>query len=327
MDKILSKDEMDALLTNIAGDTGQDGPSDEKKVSLYDFHYPNMVTHNQKRLIQAIHEVMCRNMGVYFSSKLSFIVEVSLITIDEIRFSEFMSSIAPPGCIYELSIENQNTSLIMDFSPQMCILLVERLFGGNGDFVSNPRNISAIEQQVMKRVVGDLADEIAEAWEPVGNFSFSFNRFESNPEFAQIFPVDEPVVVVAIEVKINNNSMLVNICYPLQWISPNVGSIDAQQRVLFGDSPVSEAESAAIRRQVLNTPLTLRAVLGKSTITIGEFLELKEDDVIKLETQLEDMISVHINESKFYSANIGTRRRNYACQIKAIHQPSKNVTR
>ncbi len=326
MDKILSKDEMDALLTNIAGNAGQDGSSGDRNVALYDFHYPNMITHNQKRLIQAIHEVMCRSMGVYFSSQLSFIVEVSLITIDEIRFSEFMSSIAPPGCIYELKIENQNTSIIMDFSPQMCILLVERLFGGNGDFVSNPRNISAIEQQVMKRIVGDLAEVISEAWEPVNDYTFTFNRFESNPEFAQIFPVDEPVVTVAIEVKINSNSMLVNICYPLSWISPNVSSVDAQQRVLAGDSPVNEAESAAIRHQIMQTPITLRAVLGESKISIGEFLELKEDDVIKLETQLEDMISVYINQAKFYSASIGKKRRNYACQIKSIHRQTKDAS-
>ena len=70
----------------------------------------------------------------------------------------------------------------------------------------------------MRRVVDRVALEITKNWTPVSKFNANVSRFESNPEFVQIVPSSEPVVVVSMEIKIHGNSTLMNICYPYMFI-------------------------------------------------------------------------------------------------------------
>ena len=86
MAKVLSQDEIDALLSNVSGES-QESAKPEEKISLYDFKHPNLVSKEQMRLLETIHEGLCRNFGVYLSAQLRLFCEMNLIAIDQIMYS------------------------------------------------------------------------------------------------------------------------------------------------------------------------------------------------------------------------------------------------
>ncbi|MGH1364994.1 MAG: flagellar motor switch protein FliM [Calditrichia bacterium] len=314
MKKILSQDEIDALMENVAGGTA-DLSNEVDDASLYDFHFPNLISRNRMRVLEEVHESLCRNVSVLISNRLTTMVEMDLLSIEQIRFSGFMSSIATPGCIFECEIEAQETSLLLDFSPQLGIYFVERMLGGRGDFLENVRAVSPVEQTVMRRLINHISEEIANCWLDVDTYKFQVKRFESNPEFVQIFPVDEPVVVVAIEVKIQGRSSLFNICYPFTWISPIISTPEIQQKILHGKKDFSSEEVKTVRSNLLNIPVQLRAVLGHNSISIGDFLDLKTNDFLKLSTKIDEPLSVFVNQRPSYEAVLDSSGKNYSVRI------------
>ncbi len=316
MAKILSQDEIDALLSSVSGDPTDDAESEVKqKISLYDFKHPNLVSKEQMRLLETIHEGICRNFGVFLSASLRMIVEMNLLAVDQIMYSEFVMSIAPPSCIYVCDIDEPQTKIVLEMNPQLSILVVERLFGGRGGFVSDIRPISVIEQKVMNRVVERITFEISKNWGSVAPFNTKLEKFESNPEFVQIVPSSEPVVVVSMEVKIHGNSTLVNICYPYMWISNIVSTPDVHDKILFGAHDISEEERDQLEFGINNTEVNVKALLGKSSITINDFVNLNKGDVIRLNKRIDSKFPLFIENKKLAYASIGVNRKKYACRI------------
>ncbi len=316
MAKILSQEEIDALLSNVSGDAEGGAELEQKqKISVYDFKHPNLVSKEQMRLLETIHEGVCRNFGVFLSAQLRMIVEMNLLAIDQIMYSEFVMSIAPPSSIYVCEADNPHSQFVLEINPQLSIFIVERLFGGQGGSVSEVRPISVIEQRVMRRVVERIAFELSKNWQQAASFNTSIARFESNPEFVQIVPSSEPVVVVSMEIKIHGNSSLMNICYPYMWISNIVSTPEVQEKILFGAKESTEEEKNIIEYNIKNTALPLRIILGKSNVTVKDFLDLRQGDVIALDKRTDQPLEIFAQNKHLFHAVAGIRSRRYAIRI------------
>lgn len=326
MSKILSQDEIDALLEDVStkDKVVTKGSKTPKKVVRYDFRHPNLISKEQQRLLENIHEGLVRNFGVFLSAQLRMRVDIKLLAINQIVYSEFMMSVSTPGALYLGILKNPNSKFVLEFSPQLGMFIVERLFGGKGQINSTIRPISIIEQRILKRVVDRIAEELVQKWEPIKNIQCEFQSFESNPEFVQIIPASEPVVVVSIEINVQGNTMMMNICYPYLWVSRIMSSPEIQEKIIFGVQESSEQEQTLMKWNLNLTNVPLRAVLGTKNITIGEFVNLKVGDVIPLETKIKDTIPVYSSTRHLYNATVGYRDSNYAIQILSTIKGDRN---
>ncbi len=317
MAKILSQEEIDALLSNVPGEQESDSKAEPKqKISLYDFKHPNLVSKEQMRLLETIHEGLCRNFGVFLSAQLRMIVEMNLLAIDQIMYSEFVMSIVPPSSIYVFETKEENPAqFVMEMSPQLAIFIVERLFGGQGSSIAEARAISVIEQRIMRHVVDRFLVELSKNWEPVAPLESNLVKFESNPEFVQIVPSSEPVIVASMEVKIHGTTSLMNICYPYMWISNILTRPEVQKKILFGARESSTEERDIVEYNIKNTSVPLRMILGKSNISIRDFLELKKGDVIQLMNRTNSPLEVFVQNKHLFYGVAGIRNKRYAVRI------------
>jgi flagellar motor switch protein FliM len=168
-------------------DSDVESAEGQKKLALYDFKHPNLISKEQMRLLENVHEGLVRNLGVYLSAQLRMIVDMNLLAIDQIMYSEFVMSIASPAATYVGQISDPASQFVLEISPQLVIFIVERLFGGQGSFVSISRPISVIERKIMTRVVDRISNEISKNWKSVKEFEWQLQRFESNPESYKSF--------------------------------------------------------------------------------------------------------------------------------------------
>ena len=73
MAKILSQAEIDALLSTVTEDTSElerVAGAPPRRVALYDFKHPNLISKEQMRLLENIHENFSRNFGMFLSAQL-----------------------------------------------------------------------------------------------------------------------------------------------------------------------------------------------------------------------------------------------------------------
>jgi flagellar motor switch protein FliM len=319
MAKVLSQNEIDALLNSASAGEPIDAGTDnqQQKVSLYDFKHPNLISKEQMRLLENIHEGIVRNLGVFLSAQLRMIVDMSLLTIDQIMYSEFVMSINSPAATYVGMINSPHSQFVLEISPQLVIFIVERLFGGYGSFDHPVRPISVIERKVMKRVVDRIAQEVSKNWKDVHELSCEFSRFEGNPEFVQIVPASEPVIVVSMEISIRGSSSMINLCYPYMWISNVISTPDVQEKIMFGSRDVSEEDIATVSDCLNLTSVDLKTVLGSNNLTVKDLMNLEKGDVIRLDTSILKSVPIYIKNKHVFNGSIGTRDRQYAIRIES----------
>lgn len=319
MTKVLSQEEIDALLHSV--DEGEDADKakanikKEKKVSVYDFKRPHHVSKEQFRLLDNIHESLISKLGVFLSAQLKMIVEMDLIGIDQIMYSEFVMSISSPSALYVGEFDDPYSKFILEISPQFIASAIERLFGGQGTYKTTNHQVSNIERRIMKRIIDKISAEISNSWENVKDFNCEFNRFEHNAEFVQIASASEPVIVVSIEVKLREMTTMMNICYPHVWISEILSNPNLQNEIMLGNPSSGNNKPELIERNLHFTSTNLRAILGRTELTVQDFINLQKGDVLVLDKSLDEDVVVYAQNQPMFQAEIGKKRKNYAIKI------------
>ncbi len=210
MSDILSQEEVDALLSAVSQGNDQqvgveaaspvltlspDLSESEKSMSLYDFRRPDRVSKDQMRTLQNLHEGYARLFSTTLTNFLRTFVEIELVSVDQLTYSEFVMSISNPSCIYVFKMEPLEGTAIIEINPSLVFFIIDRLFGGQGRPSEQNRELTLIEQNVIHRIVERGLNDFKDVWEHVGVFSPKIEAYETNPQFVQIAPPGETVIL------------------------------------------------------------------------------------------------------------------------------------
>lgn len=314
MSDVLSQTEIDALLNEMTSgridvDEILDGKLAKGDISNYDFRRPNRISKNQVRTLQTIHESFAEIFSYYLVSKLQTVVSITVTSVDQLFYSEFILSVSNPSCLYVFDIEGTDGSGIMEVSPQLALSIIERLLGGTGENPPKPRTITPIEQAVIRNVIEHALSDLRNAWRSIADLKFVFSRLETEADFVQIAPASEIVVVVSFDVNIGVHTFLMNLCFPTFALEEVLARLNRQQvtTTAMKQSPERIKENIEIlKQQMSSTYLPIIAELGKASITVGELLELKPGDVIKINKRINEEIEILIAGKRKLAARPGS---------------------
>ena len=328
MAKILSQDEIDALLTTVSsGDSDIDDEAigDEKlrSVIAYDFKHPNRVSKDQIRTLENLHDNFAGHYGSTLSAVLRSIADVDLVSVDQITYSEFIMSLVTPSCTYTFSAQPLEAVCLVDFNPTLTFALIDRMFGGNGKILETERELTGIERTVMGRLTDKLYHDLARSWENIIKVAVEQKSFETNPQFIQIVPPGETVIVVSFQVKLFQSTGLLTICYPYVSLEPVMAKLSAQnwidatkRRNQVGDRTLNLANIEKVNAE-------LTAVMMRTHLKLSEFLHLQVGDVIPTEKKLSAPIEVMVNRRRKYIGRPGLTGKKRAVQILDLSDEAK----
>lgn len=323
MSEVLSQNEIDSLLSQMTNGAVnvEDLLSDKYKkgeVVNYDFRRPNRISKNQVRTFQSVHETFAEVFGYYLVSKLQTIVTISVTSIDQLFYSEFILSVSNPSCLYIFEIEGTDGHGILEISPQLAFTIVERLLGGSAEAQMKPRTITPIEQAVIRNVIDHILSDLRNAWRSISDLNFKYQRLEVEPDFVQIAPSSEIVIVISFNVNIGVHTYLMNLCFPTFALEDVLAKLNRQQvttTVVRQTTARMRENTEVIKQQIASTYLPVFAELGKSFISIRELLELKVGDVVKLGKKTDEEIEIIISGRRKLAAKPGSIDNKKAVRI------------
>lgn len=323
MTEILSQKEIDALLASVSSDEGlelreevEEGIGIEgKAANVYDFKHPNRVSKDQLRTLQTIHETFAKTFNAYLAVRLRTIVDINLISVDQLQYSEFILSISDPSCIYIFRVEELNGIAILEISPNLVLYIVDRLFGGKGFTAEEARPITIIEQTIMKKIVEKAMENLSTSWQQVAPLTFILEAFESNPDVVQIAPPGETVITISLEIKIQDTSSLMNICFPYLILEDIISKLNVQHFISMSKKETSEEQASTIRERIRFSSLPIVAYLGRTEIAVDDIVNLKLGDVIRLYNRVDDLLEINIGGNKKFLGRPGVKNKKKAIKI------------
>jgi flagellar motor switch protein FliM len=324
--KILSQEEIDALLSNVAKTQSFDELEDarEKTIHLYDFKHPDRISKDQLRTLRTIHDGFARTFATHLSSTLRTMVDVNLLSIDQVAYSEYMMALSEPACIYVVSSRSLKGSAIVEIGTNFALIVVDRLLGGPGKKVDQVREITVIEQNILKKIIEKALVILNDVWHHITPINLYLESFETNPQFVQIAPASETAAVVFFEIVLRDQAYPFNLCFPYFVLEPLIQNLTSQSWTLSQKKRTRD-ESSNIQSRMKLTTLPINVRLDITNIKLREFLNIQRGDILHLEMKLGKELPIFINDHVKFFGQPGVVGKKRAVKIMRKVTPEEEM--
>ena len=292
---ILSPEELEALLASVE-EEGQGKRFREKRISEYDFVRPNKLSGDQVRSLQRMHETIAQNLTMVLSGYLRVNLEVTLISLGQLTFDVFRNSLSNPTVINVLSMEPIEERAVVTMDMKLAFSLIDRMLGGEGKALDRVRALTTIEHSLVDNVISRFLERFQRGWENLISFTPVVESREMDPQFLQVIPSSEMVLVVTFSVAAPGELETGEICFCIPFISLDAVLGKLGDSFQFANtSRVQTGEQARyLDKVVKDSHLPLVAELGHAELSIEEILALSEGDVVVLDQRHDQPIMCNL---------------------------------
>ncbi|MCR6107061.1 flagellar motor switch protein FliM [Salipaludibacillus agaradhaerens] len=322
MADVLSQGEIDALLSALS--TGEMDADElkkedtERKVKSYDFKRALRFSKDQIRSLTRIHENFARLLTTQLSAQLRTFVQISVASVDQLPYEEFIRSVPKMTILNVFEPFPLDGRFVMEVNPNIAYAMLDRILGGQGEAYNKVENLTEIETKIMTQLFQRTLETFREAWLSIEELDPVMDDMEVNPQFLQLVSPNETVVVISLSTTIGESSGMINICLPhvvIESILPRL-SVHLWMQTKKKDREPGELQS--LKKNVKQAPLNLSVELGKSVITVDEFLHLGDGDIIELDQLIEESLLLRVGEEPKYLVQPGKMKNHVAVQITDI---------
>ena len=321
MSDILSQNEIDALLKQLSdGDLDMDQiqGEDEKQVKNYDFSRPTKFSKEHLRTLEIIFEHYSRlistNLPVYLRKN----VQVTVASSETVTFSEFSNALSNPSVLGIVNFSPLNGNIIIEIATNLCYAMLDRMLGGSGQPLEKSRDFSDIELTILQKLLVMFTQLLREPWKNVLEISPVLSRLETNPQFAQVIAPSDMIAIVTLNMKIGDVEGMVNICLPFFTLEDVMDKLNTKYWFSTMQENHDEHYEEYIESMIRRVDVPIKAVLGKSTISVNDFLNLQVGDCIRLDSRVDADMDVYVGNIRKFTALPGTERDSYAVQITSV---------
>ena len=321
MSDILSQSEIDNLLKQLSDgdlDVDQIQGEDEKQVKNYDFSRPTKFSKEHLRTLEIIFEHYSRlvstNLPVYLRKN----VQVSVASSETVTFSEFSNALSNPSVLGIINFAPLNGNIIIEIATNLCYAMLDRMLGGSGQPLEKSREFSDIELTILQKLLVMFTQLLREPWKNVVDISPVLSRLETNPQFAQVIAPSDMIAIVTLNMKIGDVEGMLNICLPFFTLEDVMDKLNTKYWFSTMQEKHDEHYEEYIESMIRRVDVPIKAVLGKSTISVSDFLNLQVGDCIRLDSRVDTDMEVYVGNIKKFTALPGTEKDSYAVQITSV---------
>lgn len=321
MGDTLSQEEIDNLLKAFnEGDLNADDFSDtkEKQVKNYDFARPSKFSKDHLRTLEIIFENYGRLLSTNLPAYLRKNVQVEVVNAEANTYSEFANALSNPVILGVVNFAPLEGNIIIELSANLGFTIVDRMLGGGGAPLERNRDFTEIELIILERVLEVCTNLLVDPWESVVSIEPRLERIETNSQFAQFISPGEMTAIITMSVKIGSVEGLMNICIPYSCVEPVIDKLNTK----YWYSSMKESDSGAYQEVIEDiidyAKIPVKAMLGRSTISVNDYINIQIGDIIKLDTKVNDELEVYVGNIKKFTALPGATSDSYAVRVTSV---------
>jgi flagellar motor switch protein FliM len=278
-DKILEPAEIDALIKGVATGAVSTQAGAAPEVQAYDFSQPTRTVHGKLPALELINERFGRSFRVSLYNLLRRAADITVKPLRVETFGDYTRSLNPPVSLNLVKVAPLRGTGLIVLDPALVFAIVDHFFGGNGrSWKIEGREFTSIEQRIIHMLLRSVFADLREAWAPVANIELEYLHSEVNPQFAPIESPGELVLVSALHIELAGGGGEMHVTLPYSMIEPLRDILDTG--LTSSRLERDPRWSSSLREEIEEAEVELRMVLGHTSLTLADLLNLKPQDVL-----------------------------------------------
>ncbi len=321
MADVLSQNEIDNLLKQLsAGELDVKEMNDEPviKIKEYDFARPAKFSKEHLRTLEIIFEHFGRLVSSNLPAYLRKNVQIDVMNSEAVTYSEFSNALSNPVLLGIIDFYPLKGNIIIELAANIGYSIIDRMLGGIGEPLEKNRDFSEIEISILEKIFNIIVNLLKDPWKNVVHLEPRLERIETNSQFAQIISPSEMIAIITINVTIGTVEGLMNICLPFITLEDIMDKLNTKYWFSTMQNSDEASYSDMIESAISKAQIPIKAVLGKSTISVMDFVNLQLNDIIKLNSSVEGELDVYVGNIKKFKALPGSATDKYAVKVTEI---------
>ncbi|MBR6223458.1 MAG: flagellar motor switch protein FliM [Lachnospiraceae bacterium] len=321
MADVLSQDEIDKLLMDLSSGNldVEDYQEDHTlKIKDYDFARPAKFSKEHLRTLEIIFEHFNRLVSTNLPAYLRKTVQLDVMSSEAQTYQEFSNALPNPVLLGIVNFNPLSGSIIVELGTNIGFAMIDRMLGGQGEALDKTRDFSEIEISIIERIYNIIVSQLIEPWANVVKLSPRLERIETNPQFAQIISPSEMIAIVTISVKMGDVESLMNVCLPFITLEDVMDKLNTKYWFSTMQSTDETSYDDVIEAAISKAPIPIKAVLGRSSISVMDFINIQKGDIIKIDKGVESPLDVYVGNIIKFKALPGTSGEKYAVKVSEV---------
>lgn len=321
MGEVLSQSEIDSLLAALSTgelEVDETQQEKEKQVKNYDFKRPAKFSKEHLRTLEIIYEhygrLVSTNLAVYLRKN----IQISVASSETVTFSEFSNALSNPVILGIINFNPLPGNIIIDVSCNLGFAMIDRMLGGQGTPLEKNREFSEIEMAILEKLMIICMQMMREPWKNVLDISPMMERIETNSQFAQMIAPSDMIAIVTLNVKIGDIEGLMNICLPYFTLEDIIDKLNTKFWYSTMQAKSNENYEEYIETLIRRVSIPVKAVLGKSSVSVNDFVNLQPGDIIRLDKGVDSELNIYVGNLKKFTALPGSSKDKYAVRVTSV---------
>jgi flagellar motor switch protein FliM len=313
MERILNQEEIDALFRRAQSQKASSKPAHQRTITRCNFSQPGM-SKESVRSLSALHEGFARNVTTSVAAFLRVPFDLNLVSVEQISYIEFLQRIPELTYLASLGLNPLDLVSFMQLDLAIAFPIVDLLLGGKGSALSEKRDLTEIEEQILETVLKILTRELQRAWEAM-QLEFVLERRQQQTQVLHLMPPTDRLLSVTFEIRMQESRGNLNIAIPAVVASMLLRKLSEQWTT---QKRSGASESAARLREILaECPFELELTLPERAVSARELLNMRAGSILPLPIPLEDPGIVDLGGRQMFSAEPIRSGNNKAAHIRA----------
>ena len=321
MGEVLSQNDIDNLLAALSNgelDVEQMQESGDRQVKDYDFKRPAKFSKEHLRTLEIIYEHYGRLISTNLPLYLRKNIQVTVASSETVTFSEFTNALSNPVILGIVDFQPLTGNIIIELSPNLGFAMIDRMLGGQGVPLEKNRDFSEIEMIILQKLMVVCMQLMREPWRNVLDINPMMERIETNAQFAQVIAPSDMIAIVSMNVKIGDAEGFMNICLPYFTLEDVMDKLNTKYwfSTMQKDDRIDYEEH--IESLIKRIDIPIKAILGRSQVSVSDFLSLQPGDIIKLDARVDSEMDVFVGNIRKFKALPGSNKDNYAVRVTSV---------
>jgi flagellar motor switch protein FliM len=214
MERVLTQEEIDAMVRMASGRKDDRQRKETRSIKLCTFRQSGQLTSEQVAAVNGLHEGFARTLTQSLGAYLRVSFEVTLVSIEQLAYSEFLERIPEITYMMCFQVEQMSAGAAMQIDHSLVFPLIDILLGGSGHCDVFTREVSEIEEQIMEGVAKIICRELEATWAVMGT-KLDLDGRQPPAQMQRFLAPTEKTLCLSFEVKVAEATGTLNLIFPV----------------------------------------------------------------------------------------------------------------
>ena len=291
-------------------------PPPEPTIVSCNFRSAGRLSNDSVRHLRTMHDTFARNVSHSLDLFLGSPFEIKLLNVEQIGSREFVASIAPGSYLVPFTLMPLQSRVIAKFDSALLFPLLDLLLGGNGDPLDDVRELTDIDEELIRSVTELIGVQLERTWRAC-EVNVMPSPSLKPAVVGQLFLTEERTVALNFEITLARTTANMRIVLPMAFCNALVRSTHPEVTPLGRE----DGGPLPLRERVLDCEMLVAAELAGLAMSVGELIAMQPGTVLDLHTPVETPVRLNIQQYPLFNVTPVRRSGRKSAQLGSPCQP------